>query len=518
MLIVALAGAPGSIRAEPATAPVRLSINRAMRLAVERTEGVRAARAAVRRARAEVRSARSEYWPQLSGQISYDRTLASEFEGLFDEAAPGMPGGMDGAFEELPFGRENVWRVGAVLSQEVWNFGRTAGLVARARAAADRAEVAVSTAAARAALDAARAYYDALLAGELVGIAEMTLAQTEDTLRVTRLGFEQGTIAEFDLLRAEVARDNQSSVVVQRRSDRDLALLRLVQTVGLPLEQPVALTSPLEPAALVAELERDAPPGGVGAAVGRGAAARAVSVEEIRRAVAAATGRAPVREARAEVRASEALLGAARAARWPSLGLRSDFGLVNYPDRILPRADDWRTNWTVGVVLSIPIFTGFRTSAEIDAASAGVGAARARLSATHRAAVVDTVSAAEQVAVARATWRQAARTVAQARRAHEIAELRFQQGIATQLDLVDARLLLDQARVNRARAARDLEVARLRQRLLPDLPLEVQPTGAAQAPPTALEAGAEIDLEVDTGGAAPSAREEEAAPVPGRVR
>ena len=523
LVLLALALAAATRRVEPAPAsrtPRALSIEEAMQLAVERTEGVDAARAAVRRARAEVRSARSAYWPQLSGQVTYDRTLASEFEGLFDEAPPDM---MGGAFEDLPFGRENVWQIGAVLSQEIWNFGRTSSLVARARAAAEQAEVGLSTATASAALDAARAYYDALLAGELLGIAEVTLAQTEETLRVTRLGFEQGTIAEFDLLRAEVARDNQASVVVQRRSDRDLAVLRLLQSVGLPLDRPVALTSPLERAELVAELRADGPEaGGAGAAVG--AAPRAVGAAEIRRAAALVSRRAPVREARAEVSASEALAGAARAARWPSLGVRSSFGLVNYPERILP-TDDWRTNWTVGVVLSIPIFTGFRTSAEIESAEADLGAARARLSAVRRAAVVDTVTADEQVAVARATWRQAARTVRQARRAHEIAELRFQQGIATQLDLVDARLLLDQARINRARAARDLEVALLRRRLLPDLPLEVAPTGAATGiarPQAGVELERELERERDsgleTGGAAPAAREGEAVTAPGRVR
>src|SRR5690606_25848353 len=183
------------------------------------------------------------------------------------EAAPDM---MGGAFDELPFGRENVWQVGAVLSQEIWNFGRTSSLVERARAAKEQADTGVSRATAVAALDAARAYYDALLAGELVAIAEVTLSQTEETLRVTRLGFEQGSIAEFDLLRAEVARDNQASVVVQRRSDRDLALLRLKQATGLPLDAPTALTSPLERPELLADLPRE--PGARG---GAGRATRA---------------------------------------------------------------------------------------------------------------------------------------------------------------------------------------------------------------------------------------------------
>jgi hypothetical protein len=43
--------------------------------------------------------------------------------------------------------------------------------------------------------------------------------------------------------------------------------------------------------------------------------------------------------------------------------------------------------------------------------------------------------------------------------------------VSTQLELADSRLLLVQAEANRAQAARDLQVARARIALLPDLPL-----------------------------------------------
>ena len=52
---------------------------------------------------------------------------------------------------------------------------------------------------------------------------------------------------------------------------------------------------------------------------------------------------------------------------------------------------------------------------------------------------------------AEAAWRASSGTVAQAERAHAIAELRYREGISTQLELNDARLLLQQAQANRAR-------------------------------------------------------------------
>ena len=62
-------------------------------------------------------------------------------------------------------------------------------------------------------------------------------------------------------------------------------------------------------------------------------------------------------------------------------------------------------------------------------------------------------------------------TVQQAQRAYQIADVRFTNGVSTQLELSDARLPLQQAEANRALAARDLQVARARVALLPNLPV-----------------------------------------------
>ena len=86
-------------------------------------------------------------------------------------------------------------------------------------------------------------------------------------------------------------------------------------------------------------------------------------------------------------------------------------------------------------------------------------------------------------------------------RAHVIAEIRYREGISTQTELNDLRIQLAQAQANRAQAARDLQVARMRLALLPALPLGTEPGGAAAgaaAPPAVTAPGGGQD-----GGAAP---------------
>ena len=80
-----------------------------------------------RSARADAARAlvRSERFPQLFGSASYDRTLKSEFEGLFDaEPDPGDGddgGGGDLDFSNLPFGQANVYRIGDEnMAERIW--------------------------------------------------------------------------------------------------------------------------------------------------------------------------------------------------------------------------------------------------------------------------------------------------------------------------------------------------------------------------------------------------------------
>jgi outer membrane protein TolC len=104
-------------------------------------------------------------------------------------------------------------------------------------------------------------------------------------------------------------------------------------------------------------------------------------------------------------------------------------------------------------------------------ADANLDQARAQLDLTRELAALDARSAVERLESAEATWRASAGTVEQAERAYQIADIRFREGISTQLELNDSRLVLQQAQANRALAARDLQVARLRSALLPFLPL-----------------------------------------------
>ena len=130
------------------------------------------------------------------------------------------------------------------------------------------------------------------------------------------------------------------------------------------------------------------------------------------------------------------------------------------------------SDWNVSVSVSLPLFTGGRLSGERMAARADAEEARLRLAQTRELAALDSRTAASTLEAAEAAYAASAGTVEQAERAYAIAEIRQQEGISTQTELGDSRIQLEQARANRAQSARDLQVARMRVRLLRDLPIQ----------------------------------------------
>jgi outer membrane protein TolC len=185
-----------------------------------------------------------------------------------------------------------------------------------------------------------------------------------------------------------------------------------------------------------------------------------------------------VSQAETGVRQSEASLKLTEAARKPSVALNSTYTRLAYPaNDQFPIFD--RSNWTVGVSLQVPILTGGRQRGDELVAKADLDSAQLRLQQTKELAAVDTQSSWAELLAARAAWEATAGTVQQATRAYDIADVRYRNGVSTQLELTDARLLLQQAEANRAVAARDLQVARARVALLPDLPLGAAAPGAA---------------------------------------
>jgi outer membrane protein TolC len=388
--------------------------------------------------------------------------------------------------EELPFGQKNIYRLGLSFTQALYAGGRIAATERQARLRRDNASMTLSSTRAQNVLDVSQAFYDAALADRLVTIAQETYAQADRAFAQAAAQHEAGRVSEFEALRARVSRDTLQPDVVRAHATREVAYLRLKQLLDLPLAAQLSLAAGLEDR-LLPPPERFA-----------SQLAEAESSETPRE-------RVTVTQAANELSVADAAVTVARSQRLPAISLRSDYGLVAYPGSV-PAFDDWRTNWTVGVGLSIPVFTGGRLAADETVARAGTVQAQAQLRLARELAALDTESVRQELQASRATWEASSATIEQAARAYQIAELRFKEGISTELELSDARLQLAQAEVTRARAARDLQVQRIRFALLPYLPL---------GSPGALASGAAATASTGSQPALPAAPQPRSVQTPG---
>jgi outer membrane protein TolC len=434
--------APPSVQGAAGGKVVLLSLEDALRIGSGESETVWVAEAGVMRAVGTEIVSRSGLYPQVSGTAAYTRTLRSQYSGLFGNSSSGGNQG-SGGIQNLPFGQKNQYTLGLTLSQFVFDGGQTVARLRASQARRRSSEINVDATRAEVLLDVTSSYFDALLAERLVTIAEASLAQQEEILRQTTVAFQVGDKSEFEQLQARVSRDNQLPLVLQNRSRAQEAYLRLKQLLNVPLTDEVRLTTPLEE--LPARFANPSDP--------------------------STDARAPVRQAEEEVAANQHLLSGAKAERWPTISFNSRYSPVAYPVDLFPAYGDFREDWTVTLNLSIPILTGGRLAGDELVARGNLSEARARLKQTREAAELDVRTSQLDLGDAEALLKSNESTVEQAKRGYEIAQIRFREGISSQIELQNSRLLFEQAEVNRAQALRNVQVARARLALIRDLPL-----------------------------------------------
>ena len=437
----------------------RLSLDDALRRARSESEEVRLAAAQVDLADTQIRGTRAQALPQISGRLGYQRTFASQFESTgftlpdslrfspdslasvqerlryLERNAPlaGL-GGLGTLFSDLPFGQEHTYTAFVSGSQLLYSGGRVGAALDVAENFRDAARLQEQEALATLELDVERAYYNAKLAQELEAIAQAAVEQAEEFLEQERLRERAGSTSELDVLRAEVSVSNLRAQQVAARNAADLAMLDLRRLVNLPARQPIVLTTELE---LPSEADRAPlviPENWVDASPAVQAAMRTVRMREL------------------NVRIN-------RGNYLPSVSLQMNFGKTGFPLTAFDVDADWRTDWTAGIQVDVPIFDGFRRSAQVQEAQVQLTQSRLQLVQLRERLQMQQQQALGERQRAAASIAAREQTVTQAQRVYDLTVLRYERGLATQLEVNDARLALLQARTNLAQAVSDFHIA-----------------------------------------------------------
>ncbi len=245
---------------------------------------------------------------------------------------------------------------------------------------------------------------------ELIALTRQTLATREESLRLTQLRFDNGAASELDFRQAQSLAEGARVTLAQGIRQRSLDLNALALLLGEPVPADFAtpagtalLTLPDVPAGLPAQV---------------------------------LVRRPDVRQAEQQLIAANANIGAARAAFFPRITLTAGVGTASGELSGLFKGGSW--GWTAAPQLLQPIFDAGRNRAALASATVSREIAVAQYEKAIQSAFREVADA----LAGRATFEdqlRAQRNVAEAEAVRfRLSELRYANGVASYLDLLDA--------------------------------------------------------------------------------
>jgi TolC family type I secretion outer membrane protein len=395
--------------AAPSGETLKLTLGQAVELALKNNLQARLAGEHVMEARGAKGMALSALLPNLYGAAyQMDLTVNLAAMGFSPKNLPGIP---------IPMfvGPFNRFDARLQLVQSIFNLSSIRRYQAGARNLA-AAEHAQRQATQQVIAAAALAYLAVLEAEQSVAAAEANVQLADRLLELARSRREAGVATGIDVARAETRLASQRVQLAQAQTQLASARLALLRVIGASLSARLELTDKLR---FIAE-----PPPAADEAVERALAERA-----------------DVKAAQEQLRAAEAEYRAAVAGWLPSVSFFGDYGSSG----LLPNELNLPTR-SVGLRLDVPLFNGGRTRSEIQIAASRRRQAQAQL-ADLRAAVEKEVREALDHLETRARQVEAARSALQlAERELELAQDRFRNGLADNIEVLNAQTALENAR------------------------------------------------------------------------
>lgn len=256
----------------------------------------------------------------------------------------------------------------------------------------------------------ANTYLTFLADEELLSLVQQTLRTREESLRLTRLRFENGVSSKLDLQQAvslvETARTTLAQAQRQRAQDLNLLTLLVGQTIpdNLPAGATLATTNlPDLPAGLPSDL---------------------------------LVARPDIRAAEQQLIAANANIGAARANYFPRISLTATAGSASNELSSLFKSGTY--GWTFSPQALLPIFDYGARRAGVESAKAGRDIAVAQYERSIQTAFREVADAlAGQATYSEQLRAQQAVAAAETDR-FNLSDLRYRSGTASYLDLLDA--------------------------------------------------------------------------------
>ncbi len=399
--------------ANAADAPAKtpLTLDQAIQLVRKNNPALKAAAEEITAADARITQSRSAYFPQISASAGYtwlDTVSKMSFGG-------GTP------TQFMPY---DNYDAKVTAKATLLDFGKRGTTVNLARSGKKTAEQSLELARRELSFQTVQLFYGILFLQENLRVEEKEIAALNKALDYTTKRYQSGAATRFDVLSTEVRIATARNKTLDIEHELRRSQLTLRRLTGITENAPLSLQGSF---ALTAK-----------ALANSGLVAQAL-------------------EQRLELQLSRENEAAAKLHR--SLAMKQGLPVVTgsiswgVTNGYQPDIDEMRNNVAAGLHLEIPLFNGFRTSAERQESTALMQAATQRRIDTEQQVKTDVEETVHALQTASDKITTTEVQVQQAELAARHVRARYENGMATALDLLDTEAALSQAELARLQAA-----------------------------------------------------------------
>ena len=200
-----------------APAPIDLTLDQAVQLALTNNPSGKIAVFEFEAAKGALTAARSYRWPTISGTHRDSRTLAAPTER-----------------EPSPTTTDN-YSNSVSFSWILWSGNKIESQISQAKLSLDSSQWGIAAARQQLKYNATDAYFKFMAARDAVKLAQESVARLERYLQDVKLQFDVGVVAKVDVLRSEVELAKAKQTLIEAQNLYDLTMANLNNLMGLPL-------------------------------------------------------------------------------------------------------------------------------------------------------------------------------------------------------------------------------------------------------------------------------------------
>jgi outer membrane protein TolC len=386
----------------------KLSLKDVIRIALINNKDIQIQEREIDYARANIWDARSIFFPKFNLDASY------LYSGDYPAYGPSLAGSKKdaGVFS----GYQNDNRLGGSVTQVVFNGGGNIANFNQAKLGLRTQEETLRAKKLSVEFDAKRLYYGLLLGYETLRIARNLFEQAQAHYENTRQMYDQGTASKFDVLQSKVQVSKVMPEVVKAANAIEVIKEELKKILSFNMQDPVEIKGELK--CSYTDIKEDD--------------FRKEAYKNNPAMILKLIG----------IDIEKWSIELAKAGYGPQINANFDY---NYRSNNIQTMFNYKhTNWDVGFSASVPVFDGFSTKAKVDEAKAKYKQAILQKENVSDQIAVDIKRACTDMMTARAIIDYEKDNIDEAKESLRLANVRFDNGVGTNLDVLDAQVSLSQ--------------------------------------------------------------------------